>query len=240
MEITYIYHSGFLITTDKVHIIVDFYEDSPYLGNSVTDRVLADRNRKIYVLSSHSHYDHFYPGILKWKEQREDITYIFSKEIMDERRLRNDIAVWLDKNDTYQDRMLTIKAYGSTDIGISFLIEIEGRTLFHAGDLNNWHWMDESPEEEWRRDEAFFLREMEDIRKEHISIDVVMFPVDPRLGKEYMRGAAQFIEMINTGLFIPMHFGEEYAAANAFQKHARNKGVTSPDIKQKNQVFSII
>lgn len=45
--------------------------------------------------------------------------------------------------------------------------------------------MDESPEEEWKRDEAFFLRELEDIAVCKEKMDVVLFPVDPRLGKEY-------------------------------------------------------
>lgn len=51
--------------------------------------------------------------------------------------------------------------------------------MFHAGDLNNWHWMDESPEAEWKHDEAFFLRELEDIAIYTDRMDVVLFPVDP-------------------------------------------------------------
>ena len=36
-----------------------------------------------------------------------------------------------------------IKAFGSTDIGISFLVSVDGVDIFHAGDLNWWHWWDE-------------------------------------------------------------------------------------------------
>ena len=43
--------------------------------------------------------------------------------------------------------------------------------------------MDESPEEEWKRDEAFFLRELEDIAVCKEKMDIVLFPVDPRFGK---------------------------------------------------------
>ena len=56
--------------------------------------------------------------------------------------------------------------------------------------------MDESPEEEWKRDEAFFLRELEDIAVCKEKMDIVLFPVDPRLGKEYMRGPLQFVKRI--------------------------------------------
>ncbi|MEI3154718.1 MAG: hypothetical protein V8S95_06185 [Odoribacter sp.] len=43
---------------------------------------------------------------------------------------------------------MRIKAFGSTDIGISFLIDIDNIRIFHAGDLNNWHWEEESTPEE--------------------------------------------------------------------------------------------
>lgn len=44
-----------------------------------------------------------------------------------------------------------------------------------------------------------------------------MFPVDSRIGTDYMRGARQFIERIKTAAFAPMHFGEDYRGGNAFQ-----------------------
>ena len=39
-----------------------------------------------------------------------------------------------------------------------------------------------------------------------------MFPVDRRMGKDYMKGAQQFIERIKTTIFVPMHFSEDYEA----------------------------
>ena len=52
--------------------------------------------------------------------------------------------------------------------------------------------------------------------------DAAMFPIDPRLGKDYMRGAQQFIDAIEVDHFIPMHFGEHYAKANAFAPYAHH------------------
>ena len=48
--------------------------------------------------------------------------------------------------------------------------------------------MDECEETEWRGYEHAFLQELQLIRKYTETVDVAMFPVDPRLGKEYMRG----------------------------------------------------
>ncbi len=36
--------------------------------------------------------------------------------------------------------------------------------------------------------------------------DVVMFPIDGRIGNGYTFGARQFIERFKVGQFVPMHF----------------------------------
>ena len=59
------------------------------------------------------------------------------------------------------------------------------------------------------------------------NMDVVMFPVDPRLGTEYMRGARQFVEQIKTSIFVPMHFDEAYARAAAFSSVGRSRRCTN-------------
>ena len=119
----------------------------------------------MYVFSSHAHTAHFNRQILSWKALRSDIVYLLSTDIpLSDQDKENRNLHTLAKGDTYRDEYLTERAFGSTDIGISFLVQTpEGATVFHAGDLYNWHWIDKSPEEEWKRDEAFFLRELEDI-----------------------------------------------------------------------------
>lgn len=91
---------------------------------------------------------------------------------------------------------MSVRAFGSTDVGVSFLLQAGGKKIFHAGDLNNWHWMDESTEAEWKGAEKNFLHELDDLYAYTPEVDVAMFPVDPRLGKEYMRGAGQFVTKI--------------------------------------------
>lgn len=230
LKITYIYHSGFVIEGDGFAIIIDYYKDtdtpsSAGWTNYVHD-VLLKKQGKLYILSSHFHQDHFNPEILKWKERYPAPVYILSKDILRHRRAPKDATpYWLVKGDEYKDENLYIKAYGSTDVGISFYFEIEGTRLFHAGDLNNWHWMEESTPAEWHAAENAFLKELDDIYKEHPELDIVFFPVDARLGKEYMRGPQQFITKIKTGLFIPMHFTFTSAEqANAFRNIAETHG----------------
>ncbi len=224
MKLTYIYHSCYAIEGDAFTIIIDYYEDTDKPAETgLIHSHLLNRPGKLYVLSSHSHTDHFNPEILTWRQQKEDIQYIFSKDILDAGKARKEDAIYLDKLDTYQGDLLSIKAYGSTDIGGSFLIQAEGKSLFHAGDLNNWHWNEGCPPEESQGYENNYLRELDILAREIPHLDLAMFPLDPRLGKDYMRGAEQFISRIPTALFAPMHFDESYQKAAAFAPFAESK-----------------
>lgn len=223
MKLTYIYHSGYVIEGEQCAIILDYFKDS---RNQYTDRFLSSFPGKLYVLSSHWHPDHFSKEILKWKNIRTDIQYIFSKDILKKRLASQDDASFLRKGDHWRDEHITVKAFGSTDVGISFLIETEGKMIFHAGDLNNWHWDEESTPEEIQAAERHFLKELTLLADEVKHLDLAMFPVDCRLGKNYMRGAEQFVDAIQTDLFAPMHFGETYKEANAFREYAEKAGCT--------------
>lgn len=213
-----------MIEGDGFIMVIDYYKDSAN-RNGVVSNMLKEYKGKLYVLSSHSHHDHYNPEILTWRQTHPDVTYIFSKDIQDNKMAINTDVVFLDKLDVYIDDLLDIKAYGSTDLGISFLIKVQGKIIFHAGDLNNWHWNEESTKEEIEEAESFYLSELNTLAKDVKHIDLAMFPVDPRLGKDYMRGAEQFIDRIKTGIFVPMHFGEAYEKAAAFTEYAIRKGV---------------
>ena len=171
MELTYIYHSGFALSGDGFTVIMDYYRDSEDgqaqadlnrlmdgtfsnqeagMPEGTVHSELLRRPGKLYVLASHFHPDHFNKEVLQWREQRPDIIYIFSKDILRHRRAQKEDAVWLKKGEEYKDETLSVRAFGSTDVGVSFLLQTGGKKIFHAGDLNNWHWMDESTEADGR------------------------------------------------------------------------------------------
>lgn len=222
MKLVYIHHSGVTLETKEHIILIDFQKDTK--TSYIQRHVLKDK-RPLYVLSSHVHADHFNPVVLTWKQFKSNITYIFSKDILEAGAAKPGDAHFLLKGESYTDDLIRVKAFGSTDIGISFLIETEGRKLFHAGDLNNWHWQDESTPEEIAIAEKTFLTELKELSTENPTIDTVLFPVDHRLGNDYMRGAQQFIEYIQTTHFIPIHSWEAYDKSNAFGKQAEAQGV---------------
>lgn len=222
MKLYYIFHSCFMLEAEQCVIIFDYWKDSP---DSNVKHMLEHTDKRVYFMASHFHEDHFNPEIFSLNVPNGQKRIILSRDIVRRRRAKEtDADVLLRRGDTYSDDMISVKAFGSTDAGVSFMVETDGKKVFHAGDLNNWHWMDESPEAEWKHDEAFFLRELEDIATYTNRMDVVLFPVDPRLGREYMRGPVQFVKRIKTAIFVPMHFDEAYAKAETFVPLAAQEG----------------
>lgn len=232
MTLTYIFHSSFALETDTCLLVFDYWLDPA----AVMPKLLLS-DKPMYVFSSHFHEDHFNRQIFSWKGQREaDTFYILSKDILKHRRAQREEAdVWLAKGACWQDDRLHVTATGSTDSGVSWIVKTEGKCIFHAGDLNNWYArfltddyrggtiysaefaMDVNP----GREEKRYLGELKDICKVTDTFDLVMFPVDSRIGNGYTRGARQFIERFQVKCFVPMHF-----AAGGFESAWRMKEFT--------------
>lgn len=221
MKLTYLYNSGFVVECERCTLIVDYFQDA---DNRFVQEHLPAFPGKLYVLASHWHPDHFNPEIMQWKRERRDIHYLFSKDILRKHTDNHFDADFLLKGQVWEDDVVRVQAFGSTDVGISFLIETEGKKIFHAGDLNNWHWSEESTPEEVAVCERHFLKEVDLLAKTTSSLDLALFPVDPRQGKDYMLGAEQFVDRIRISAFAPMHFGDDYEKANAFRMYAERTG----------------
>ena len=99
MTLDYIYHSGFAIEMEGVTIIIDYYKDSSETEHNrgIVHDYLLQRPGKLYVLATHFHPDHFNREILTWKEQRPDIQYIFSKDILKSHRAKAEDAFYIKR-----------------------------------------------------------------------------------------------------------------------------------------------
>lgn len=239
MELHYLFHSGFAVVSDHIAVVIDFYEDTTDAMTGWLHHVLLPSDKKIYVLSTHFHPDHFNKEILEWKNVHPDIVYLLSNDIKRHHRAHAEDGIFLKKGDVYDDGTVRVKAYGSTDSGDSFLVSLEGKTFFHAGDLNNWHWSGESNPREIKKAENDYLAELKYIMLDVKEVDVTLFPVDRRIGGDYSKGARQFLQNIKSTIFVPMHFGDDYEGGNSFQKDAEKLGVQFVPLTVKGQVIHI-
>ncbi len=239
MRLTYIYHSGFAIETHNFTMIIDYYQDS--LGEKkgvVYDRLLL-RPYKLYVLCTHGHADHYNSEILEWRRRRSDICYIMSSDI---KNLIKDDSLninYLAKGESYIDDLIKVDAFGSTDLGVSYKIKTEKKTVFHAGDLNNWHWNEESTPSEIEIAQSAYHEELNHLAEVTPFLDLAMFPVDPRLGKDYMLGAEQFLQKIPTKLFVPMHFDTSYEKAKSIESIASKYNAATFVPSQRGELFDM-
>ena len=218
MKLYYIFHSCFMLEAEQCVIIFDYWKDSP---DGDVKHMLEHTDKRVYFMASHFHEDHFNPEIFSLNVPNGQKRIILSRDIVRRRRAKEtDADVLLRRGDTYSDDMISVKAFGSTDAGVSFMVETDGKKVFHAGDLNNWHWADESTPQEIKKREGDFLAILNDIRKECTAFDLVMFPVDPRLGSDFARGARQWLQYIPTRYFAPMHFPPARERAMTFGPEA--------------------
>jgi len=232
--IYYIYHSGFAIKTKNHFLIFDYYMEPKENYKNQHSLLLSEKIKKmtnVYVFSSHSHADHFNSKILDWENDNNDIQYIFSSDIKTENIKSNYNFIEENEEKLFDD--VYVKAYGSTDIGISFLVKVDGLTIFHAGDLNWWQWKEDSLEEQ-NVAESLFKAHIEKLKKEK-PIDIAFFPVDPRLEEFYYIGGEYFANQIQPSLIIPMHFGDDVAITKKFAKKMEGIHIKAVEINYPGQ-----
>ena len=218
MTLTYHYHSGFSLKAGDDLLVFDYWEGEhgelkePY---RITKEQISECGH-VYVFISHEHPDHLDPVVYTWRDAGH-VTYIVSDDMPIGQRGRR-----LGAGDslTLTDQ-LSVKAFESTDLGVSFLVSVHGLKLFHAGDLNFWHWSEESTTREIEESEALFHQAMKPLEQE--KIDVAMFPVDPRQGRMFDAGANYFMMTVKPGLFIPMHYWGRTDMITDFARRSRNR-----------------
>jgi L-ascorbate metabolism protein UlaG (beta-lactamase superfamily) len=235
IKVNYLYNSGFAVETDNYLMIFDYYKDSVDQGEKdISNGAISENNlgigKTIIVFSTHSHGDHFNPIILEWCKKRSDIIYVLSSDIELDKKNEN-INIIAPYENLRIDN-INIKAYGSTDIGISILVEVGGNTIFHAGDLNWWYWWDDTKEEIERMETAF---KSEIAKINSSNIDIAFFPVDQRLRHNYCLGAKYFIEEAKPKLLIPMHFGDVFETTSRFKDEMKNSSTKVAEITHRGQ-----
>ena len=193
MKVTFIEHSGFMVEMEQNVLLFDYYQgEIPSFDGSKT----------LYVFASHSHADHYDPAIWKLKEQYRDIHYILSDDIKD-----NEGAVVMKAHEKKEVAGIEIETLRSNDMGVAFLVKVEGKTIYHAGDLNWWHWNGE-PEE----DNEYYKKTFQDEMKylEGKKIDLAFMLLDPRQEDKYCWGMNYFLEHTDSKVVFPMHCFEHY------------------------------
>ena len=210
MQVIYIHHSCFLVETDRFYYLFD-YEKGHLPEMNVT--------KPVYVLSSHGHADHYNAEIFSLLASlgMQHIRAVLSDDIEVPADI-NTLQVSPGKEYALgpQQKLTTFR---STDMGVAFLIEDQKKLIYHAGDLNDWVWEEESDSynEQMSIDYRKQIRLLSE-KLNHREIDVAFVVLDPRQGKDYDRGLCFFLENISAKQVYPMHYWETPAVIDIFLK----------------------
>jgi L-ascorbate metabolism protein UlaG (beta-lactamase superfamily) len=231
MQITYISHSGFMVETEHAYLLFDYYKgEFPKM----------DSEKPLYVFSSHFHHDHYNKEIFQLEDGTRKVTYIFSMDIKKrkKRTIQSEHVVFLKEDEKKEVDGLKIETLLSTDEGVAFLVTVDGKTIYHAGDLHWWHWIGD-PEEENKERERKYKHEISKLAGRHI--DVAFLVLDPRQEEAFDWGFDYFLKEIKPDVAFPMHFWGDHSVIASYC--ASPKAVDVKDkvqkIEKEGQVFDI-
>lgn len=207
MNIIYLGHSGFLVETATSFYIFD------YVKGRLPEEIY-ETSKNIYVFASHVHPDHFTPDVFEWNKRFSNVKYILSHDItkkidrIKRFKIRSEGCEIISAREDEKIRIgdITVETLKSTDIGVAFIVtEAEG-VIYHAGDLNWWHWDEE--DKAWNRNmEVNFKKEITKIADKEI--DVAFMPLDPRQEEAYWLGMQYTLEQVRIKKVYPMHFWDK-------------------------------
>lgn len=217
VTVTYFHHSGFMAAVEDTLLIFDYWrgENNNLTGETALSEADLKGYKQVLFFVTHEHPDHYDQVIYDFKHLNY-VHYIIAEDMPME---------------AYGDRMAAgdqrtyggarVTAYGSTDLGVSFYVEVGGLHIFHAGDLNLWHWREESTLRQITQAENLYYAAVQLLIGK--PIDVCMFPVDPRMGGMFEAGANHFIMTCKPRVFIPMHWQGRSEVATDFARRCRTK-----------------
>ena len=200
MRITYIFHSGFLVETEKSYYLFDYYRgEIPKL----------DIKKPIVLFISHAHRDHCNPEIFEILKcmGMEHIFAVLARDVPKKRYPEGVETCKACAGKTYAlpgGEMLSTLA--STDSGVAFLLQTDEGTIYHAGDLNDWTWAGEE-ESKNRQMRGSYRHEIDKLKNR--PVDAAFLPLDPRQEAHYADGLLYFLSKVDTKAVYPMHYWEQ-------------------------------
>ena len=217
MTVDYLGHSGFLVETDHVLMLFDYYTGDLSL---IDER---DASKPLFVFISHAHADHFQPSVFKLAGRGREVRFLLSDDILGNSSVPESADVlFLVPDQLYEIPGLgTVRTLLSTDEGVAFLVRTEDAAVYHAGDLNWWDWEGEDPA--WLAEqERVYKREISKLSDERI--DAAFVVLDDRLEGRYAEGMEWFLSVCSADYVFPMHFWEDRSMIRQFVKEHETSG----------------
>lgn len=253
IKVTYIGHSGFAVETEKYCLWFDVIaqeeetEEKPYAKGELPE---IPKDKPLIIFISHVHHDHYCTKIWELRKEKEDIFFVLARDIalspakcrrlgLTEEDKHKILRVSAGKIYELPQFDIKIEGFKSTDVGVAFYVTVDGITLFHAGDLHAWYWLEEG--EAYVADMKARFEKQLDLLKGR-KTDIAFLLLDPRLGETMYEGIDRYLETMEVRYTFPMHLWKQYGLIERYKKdRADTPYVGSIQmIQRENEIFSIL
>ncbi len=230
-KVTFIEHSSFLVETDQAYLLFDYWKgEIPKLSY----------DKQLYIFSSHSHQDHYSKEIYRLENTCCEVHYILSSEIKEEDdgwKLMKSVT-FMDAHENKKIASCQVETLLSTDLGVAFIIKIDGLSIYHAGDLHWWEWPGE-PEIENQAYIEKYCAEIDRIAGR--KFDLAFVVLDPRQEEAGGRGMDTFLSKVEAQYVFPMHLWGDYGLIGKYKEKAQTKYLTDQiiNIEGPGDVFEL-
>ncbi|SET66525.1 MBL fold metallo-hydrolase [[Clostridium] polysaccharolyticum] len=242
MKVTFIYHSCFTIEFEDIVLVFDYYKGK---------LPKWECSKKVIFFASHKHRDHFSLEILRNHKEYEQVEFVLSNDIKftDKFLERHGVDLQVKNKITHigkdssvvlgnGKKTIKVETLRSTDEGVAFIITYEGKTIYHAGDLNWWAWKGET-EEEYKVMAEGYQREINKLSDK--KIDVAFVVLDPRQEERYWWGMDYFLNTVDADIVFPMHCWEKYKIIDQFKLEKSSESYINKvmEIRGERESFNI-
>lgn len=226
-KITYLDHSGYMIETDDVIMVFDYYRDP---AHKVVKTLEHEPEKPVVFFVSHGHQQHFNYEIFNLGQNHKRV-YVISNDVVDRKNPQHDVAsAGISPGDILEDLPgnITVRAFGTTGHGCSFDVKTsDGRHIFHAGELGEpLSHNDDAPRDVAKYTEKFKVA-VNRIAQQQPKFDLAMMSVNTVDGPDFAMGATKFIEAVDVAAFVPYHTDDSSDKACNFAAYPFTKNVST-------------
>ena len=205
----YLGHCGWAIKTSKHLLIFDYFSPGgvPTHPSLINGYIIPEeiKDHDVYVFVTHEHQDHYDLEIFDWRNDLTSVTYIygFRPETLPQHRESGYPGPEYEYIGPHESRSigdLSVKTIRANDAGVGFLVEVDGLTLYHAGDHAGWN----EGEKQGFTDEIDYLAGISD------ELDIAFCNVTGCHAHGVVplkEGTIYTVEKLNPKILVPTHAG---------------------------------
>jgi L-ascorbate metabolism protein UlaG (beta-lactamase superfamily) len=211
-QVVHIFHNCFVLHAGERTLLFDCPAPQHLPRRAAQALAPELAGRRVTAFVSHSHTDHCHPDLAQVCAGAAVARFVFSDDVAE--LYPQSVppgALVLEPDQEAELEGVHIETLASNDLGLAFVLELEGLRVYHGGDLAAWVWDTASPAEK-AFTAGFFSAALERIARK--PVDIGFTNVDRRLAN--LAGGPEFARVVRPRLLVPMHaFGRTAWLADA-------------------------